>query len=347
MTTKLDFAGERIRIPVADGIAIASRILQGAGCPSDVADEVAEHLADADLCGVESHGLMRSLQYVDYYNSGYMKPAGRPVRVRSDRGTDEVDGGGGIGIPAMRMATELAVAEAKSRGIAAVAVRNVGHTGRLGAYAEAAAAAGTLIMIVGGGNRQRWRQVAPYGGRKAVLPTNPYCLGSPGGGKGPIVIDFATSMIAGGWLYSAKAAGALIPAGCIIDSEGVASRDPAAYFAGGAILPKGGPMGYGMAVMAEMICEAMLGPPTAECNWLILALDTERYRGPTAMRAAAEAVLDELRTCPPAPGFSRVEVPGERERALREQNKVLGIPLPKPTWEAIGKLAAGSATSAH
>ena len=95
----------------------------------------------------------------------------------------------------------------------------------------------------------------------------------PGGARGPVVIDFATSMMAGGWLHSARAAGALVPEGSIIDADGNPSCDPKAYFEGGAILPKGWPMGYGLAVMAEMVCDAMLGPASTECNWLTLGID--------------------------------------------------------------------------
>jgi LDH2 family malate/lactate/ureidoglycolate dehydrogenase len=161
-----------------------------------------------------------------------------------------------------------------------------------------------------------------------------------GGARGPVVIDFATSMIAGGWLHSARAAGALVPAGAIIDADGNPSRDPKAYFDGGAILPKGGPMGYGLAVMAEMICEAMLGPAATESNWLTLAIDTSRYRDRSVMTQAAEEVLSELRACPPAPGFEQVLVPGERERDARHANFARGLLLPEKTLEDIRSLAA-------
>ena len=215
----------------------------------------------------------------------------------------------------------------------------MGHTGRLGAFAEAGALRGCLVMIVGGGGRQNWRQVAPFGGRKAILPTNPFCMGIPGGERGPVVIDFATSMIAGGWLYSARAAGALVPAGTVIDREGRPTRDPNDYFAGGAILPKGGPMGYGLAVMAEMICEAMLGPVEAECNWLIIALHASRFRDPEEMRGIAEEILSELRQCPPADGFGRVEVPGERERSHRDGNRDQVLMIPGETARKVRALA--------
>ncbi len=282
------------------------------GCSRDAALEVATHLADADLCGVESHGSVRILQYVEQFENGYLKGGASPTVGHDDRGGDYVDGRGGIGIPAMRLAVQHACAATRDHGLAALAVRNVGHTGRLGAFAESAAEKGYITIIIGGGGRQNWRQVAPYGGRKALLPTNPYCMGFPGGDRGPVVIDFATSMIAGGWLHSARAAGAKVLEGAIIDRDGQPSREPAAYFDGGAILPKGGPMGYGMALMAEMLCDAMLGPATTECNWLVLALDAARYREPSLMQRAAEDILIELRECPTAPGFDSVQIPGER-----------------------------------
>jgi LDH2 family malate/lactate/ureidoglycolate dehydrogenase len=339
MASKLELQEQRTHVSVHDATALVAAILERAGFAPSTALEVAEHLADADLCGVESHGIVRVLQYVEQVQSGYLKADGCPAVKRQPHGGIEVDGGGGIGIPALGMAADEAVELALRKGMAVVPLRNVGHTGRLGAYAERAAEKGCLLLIIGGGGRENWRQVAPFGGRKAVLPTNPYCMGIPGGDRGPVVIDFATSMIAGGWLQSARAAGALVPEGCIIDAAGQPSREPAAYFDGGAILPKGGAMGYGMAVMAEMICEAMLGPASTECNWLVLALDTARYRDRNAMQLGAEAVLTELRACPPAFGFERVQVPGERERELRTLNRERGIALPKKTFEQIQDLA--------
>jgi LDH2 family malate/lactate/ureidoglycolate dehydrogenase len=309
------------------------------GCAPDVASAVATHLIDAELGGVESHGVVRIIQYAEQYESGYLR-ADAWTKVTATNGRVlEVDGGGGIGIPAMAVAVDRCCDQASRDGLAVVPLRNVGHTGRLGAFAEAGASRGCFVMIVGGGGRHNWRQVAPYGGRKAILPTNPYCFAIPGGTRGPVVIDFATSIIAGGWLHAARAAGGLVPEGAIIDIDGKPSRDPQAYFDGGAILPKGGAMGYGLAVMAEMLCDAMLGPATTEVNWLIVAIDTTRFREPHFMQAAAEEILAEVRACPPANGVAKVEVPGERER---DRRKTIGdgpIELPVKTWAAIAALA--------
>lgn len=337
--SKLTFDGERRLLSTADADRLIVGILTRSGCPVDVAAEVSAHLIEAELSGVESHGVMRVLQYHDQYKSGYLKGGVRPIIAKDEFAQSYINGQGGIGIPAMTLATRVLADQIRATGISAIAVRDVGHTGRIGSFAEQAAELGFLSIIVGGAGRENWRQAAPFGGRKAILPTNPYSMGIPGGKCGPVVIDFATSQIAGGWLHSARAAGALIPEGSIIDKDGRPSRDPQAYFDGGAILPKGGPMGYGMALMAEMICDAMLGPAKTECNWLLVGIDTRRYRMPVEMTEAAESILEELRACPPAPGFARVEVPGERERANKERNLSIGVALPERTHSLIKALA--------
>jgi LDH2 family malate/lactate/ureidoglycolate dehydrogenase len=338
--SKLTLDEAREALAAGAVMKVLSGILMAKGCSPAEAEEVAQHLLETDTGGMESHGVMRVLQYAEQYDTGYLRPAACRRLVVEPNGLEWVDGGGGIGIPTMRMAVERVCDIALDRGLGVISVRNVGHTGRLGAYAEAAGHKNCFLMIVGGGGRQNWRQVAPFGGRSAVLPTNPYCFGIPGGRRGPVVVDFATSVVAGGWVHAARAAGALLPEGALIDRDGLPSRNPQAYFEGGAILPKGGAMGYGLAVMAEMLCDAMLGPATTEVNWLVVALDTTRYRDPDAMQSAAEDILSELRDCPPASGFKKVEVPGERERDIRAGSSGSIVTLPATTWKSIKALAA-------
>jgi LDH2 family malate/lactate/ureidoglycolate dehydrogenase len=332
--SKLTLRGARVDIDSVAAIDVVADILCRLGCSQDSARVVAEHLADASLCGMESHGLMRTLQYAAQFQNGYMNPAAQPRIVTTTRGTQEVNGAGGIGIPAMHLAYRHGMAMARETGVSALAIRNLGHTGRHGAFADEAAEHGFLTLCTGGGNRQKWRQVAPHGGARGMLPTNPWCAGIPGGARGPVVMDFATSKIAGGWIYAAQSAGALLPEGCVIDREGHPTREPEDYFNGGAILPAGEQKGYALALIAELIGEAMLGPSTTECHWLLITLDAKGFREPCAMQSAAEELLDELRQCPPAPGFDRVEIPGEREREYRAQANGI-ISIPEETWRQI------------
>lgn len=335
------YSAETERVPVMPDRArqIVTDILAAKGCPQAIAMDVANHLVDSDLSNVESHGVWRILQYAEYYDSGYLKADVEAQLYQNERGAWLVDGQGGIGIPAMHLAVEDAVARARETGLAAVAVRQVGHTGRMGAYAEHGAGAGCLTIIIGGGGSENWRLVAPYGGRKALLSTNPYAIGVPGGARGPVIVDFATSAAAAGWVYGARLAGTTLPEGILVDRDGHPSTDPNAYFDGGAILPAGGAKGYGLAVAAEMIAEAVLGPVTTECNWLVLTMDTTLYQEPTRLTDIAEGILAELRDCPPAPGFDKVEVPGEREAEARARNRNQPIRLPAQTWHQITQLA--------
>jgi len=333
--SKLILSESRVNVSLDDVREKSLSILIKAGCKKDYANKIIDHLIDSDLSGVESHGVVRTLQYLDEYQQGYLLPNVVPKLTKDSLTTINVDGQGGLGIPAIDMATEEGIAVAKSNGMCAVAIRNTGHTGRLGAFAEKAANRGFLFILCGGGARDKWRMVAPYGGKKALLPTNPWCLGIPGGLRGPVVLDCATSKIAGGWIKAARIANAKLPKGMIIDKNGLPTDNPNDFFSGGAILPKGEALGYGLATIGELICDAMLGPATVECNTLILLVDTTRYRHPDIFKNAAEEILSELRDCPPAKGFERVEIPGEREQKNREISKT--IMLPKKIWAAIQK----------
>lgn len=333
--SKLILSESRVNVSLDDVREKSLSILIKAGCKKDYANKIIDHLIDSDLSGVESHGVVRTLQYLDEYQQGYLLPNVVPKLTKDSLTTINVDGQGGLGIPAIDMATEEGIAVAKSNGMCAVAIRNIGHTGRLGAFAQKAANRGFLFILCGGGARDKWRMVAPYGGKKALLPTNPWCLGIPGGLRGPVVLDCATSKIAGGWIKAARIANAKLPKGMIIDKNGLPTDNPNDFFSGGAILPKGEALGYGLATIGELICDAMLGPATVECNTLILLVDTTRYRHPDIFKNAAEEILSELRDCPPAKGFERVEIPGEREQKNREISKT--IMLPKKIWAAIQK----------
>ena len=98
----------------------------------------------------------------------------------------------------MQLAFDTAIESAVETGMSVTAITNLGHTGRHGAFAEHAAETGMLSVLIGGGNRAVWQQVAPHGGAQAKLPTNPWCLGLSGGENGPFILDFATTTVAGG-----------------------------------------------------------------------------------------------------------------------------------------------------
>ena len=337
--TKLSGVNEYITRSATQLEELATEIMSAIGCNDDIASMVAHHLVDASCKGVGSHGMMRLMQYAEQAESGYFIPSARPSAHQNQYGAWIIDGGGGIGIPAMAMGIDKGTSLVKEHGIAVVGVTHCAHTGRLGAFCEQGAEAACLTITFGGGARRNWRQVVPYGGAKAKLPTNPYGFGIPGGDHGHVILDFATSVGAGGWIYFAKSAGGQLPEGLIVDAQGDPSTDPDDYLNGGALLPAAGPKGYGLGLVAELVGEALLGPATTEMNWIILLVDTARYRDYSAFQNAAELILSDIRGCPTADGFDQVEVPGERERALEKMYRKEGVPIPTATWSQIVMLA--------
>ena len=220
---------------------------------------------------------MRLEWYVEQISDRIIVPAARPSLQSETASSGVLQGNGAFGIYGMQVAGDLAVAKARECQVSAVALTDVGHTGRLGQFAEKIAAEGMFCMILGGGNHERWGCVAPYGGGKPFLPTNPYAFGLPAGKYGAVVVDFATSAVATGKLRLHRAGGLPIPFGWILDQRGQPSTNAEDFFQGGMQLPAGGPKGYGLAVIAEIIGSALLGPPR-EFNWLIIAINLNSFR---------------------------------------------------------------------
>ncbi len=325
-------------IAVEELTAFAAEIMRRVGCDADIAAEIAEHLVAADLRGVSSHGTMRLTQYAKQAEAGYLEPSARPSSHRNANGRIVVDGNGGYGHPAAALGMRLAMEECRADGAATAVVQNCGHTGRLGTYAEMAAAAGMISITFGGGNRERWRQVAPHGGIDAKLPTNPYAFGFPAGDGGPFIADFATGMVSGGKAMDAAVRGAHFDGEYVLSAQGVPSTDPKAYLEGGAIRSFAGARGYGMGLFAELVATAMIATPTVEGNWLMLVVDVGAYTDPAASQRLASEILDDVTASRPAPGFDGVEVPGQREHALAEERRRCGIPIPAPVWTQLTEL---------
>ena len=322
---------------------LALRLLAAADTPDDIAAVVAAHLVDANLKGVDSHGVQRLPEYLDEIARGDIQPTARPVLDKQTSGTATFDGGRGFGIFALDQVADHAIELARDRRIAAVGLTNAAHTGRIGAYAAKIAEAGHFALILGGGAHRVWATVAPHGGRDAVMSTNPYALALPGADRGPIVVDFATSAAARGKIAAYRAAGRAIPEDWVLDRHGQATSDPAALFEGGVQLPMAGHKGTGLGLIAELLCFAMLpdrmsGPH--DLNWLVLALDIGAFRDLGAYDADCRAFLDKLKAIPPAPGFAEVLIPGEPERARKSVGRAQGIPLPDATWAAIREAGA-------
>ena len=320
--------------------ALIRECLAAGGFTPANADIVARHLVDAEMKGVSSHGVNRLGPYLREVGEGVIDPEAEPLVRRLREGLLQVDGARGIGIVAMTRATEALIVEARKRGLAAAGIVNCGHTGRMGAYGEQAAAAGFLAISFGGGGRRRWGNVVPFGGVEAVMSTNPYTLALPGPRGDPVICDFAISTVATGKVAVARANGETLPPDAAIDRHGEPTRDPEAYYDGGALLAAAGPKGSGLGIIAELAGDAMLGDPV-EYNWLMILLGADAFQPMAEYARRAEAFVAEVRASKPAVGVDSVMMPGERETTLAREAAAGGIRIGDGVWADIVAAAEG------
>lgn len=339
-----------------------SQLMAAAGCSDEEARRIAEPLVDANLTGHDSHGVSRVPRYVQMLGQGLVF-AGRTVTVESDGGAFlMLDGHTGFGQTVGHDAVAMGCDRAADTGVSVVALKNAGHLGRIGAYAIQAADKGLIsIHMV---NVRGRSLVAPFGGIDRRMATSPYCVGVPLTGEPPIVLDFATSMIAEGKAFVALKRGVPLPEGSMISATGQPSRDPADLYGDsvgktvpdasrgpGALAVFGGHKGSGLNFMIEVLAGALTGSgvnrtlkddnaPVFRNGMLSIFLDPERFSGREAFEEQVSDYAAYVKSARPAEGHEAVLLPGDVEIATRAKRQADGLPLDPATWRDLTDLAA-------
>ncbi len=346
-----------ILVPLPRLQAAMQRLVRGFGSEEAEVQAVAGNLIEANLRGHDSHGVGMLPRYAEAFLEGGLKP-NTHLRVLHDGGSLlRLDGGAGFGQVIGKEAMALAIERARAHGSCIVALGNAHHLGRIGAWAEQAAAAGLLsIHFV---NVIARPIVAPFGGADARFGTNPFCAGLPLAGREPVILDFATSVIAQGKTRVAHNKGELVPPDCLIDDQGRPTREPRWTVVPplGALLAFGGHKGSGLAVMCELLGGALAAGMTQRdedidkrrvLNGMFsVVVDPAALGGREAFEREAETFIGWLKASPPREGYGPVQLAGEPERAMRAQRSAEGIPIDGTTWQEIlaaaGKLGVAPA----
>ena len=326
---------------------IGYRVLRVAGAPDGHASTVARHLADANLTGHDSHGFIRILQYIREIDEGSLDPKARPAVFRESMATAQVNGHSTFGQVVATFATQLATEKAREYGIGLVTMFNLGHIGRVGAYPEMAAKEGMVATMYGGEVPPTSGAVAPFGGRRGRLGTNPVSMSFPSPGDGAILLDFATSVAAEGKLRVYRARGDPLPDEWVLSKEGVPSRNPDDYYNGGAILPmgglSGGHKGYALSFMVMLFGGLMggLGSPEERGQGplpdgsSIIVIDLGKLAPVDRVRAHVEDIVRYVKDTPAMEGSSGVLYPGEIEARNRQERLAKGISVEQATWDQV------------
>ena len=333
-------------IPAQELEQLGCQIFQAAGTPAPQATELANALVESNLTGHDSHGVQYIPPYVEGIRRGWIVPSATPIVSRKRASTVVVDGCWGFGHITARFGTEVAVQQARDKGVAAVSVVRCNHTGRVGRYAERAAAAGCIGAFLIGRIHPPG-SVAPFGGAGRALTPNPISFSVPAGESPPMIIDFATSTVAESKIKAARARHDRIPLGWIVDKEGNPSSDPADLYSGGMLQTFGEHKGYALALLAAVLGGVATGAealeedkPAPDNPWghgglLILCLDPSAFVDSETYGEAVDRFFHRVKSVPPATGFEEVLIPGEPELREREQRQRTGIPVPTETWNEI------------
>jgi uncharacterized oxidoreductase len=330
----------------------ATSLFTAAGVPPEDASLVARSLVGANLCGHDSHGVMRIPQYVGFLQRGDYG-IGVPLLVeRETPGLVNCDGQWGLGQVQAHRLLDLILPRARELGLAGGTVRNCGHIGRLGEYAERTAEM-DMILVATVNNDGAAQRVAPPGGIEPRLGTNPLCIAVPTiRPEAPLVLDFGTSVVAEGKVRVHYISGSPVPDGWLMDSQGIPTNDPSVLYQPplGSILPMGGAQsykGFGLALMLDLLAGGLSGahcchpgaPPSRGNNVLFLVLDPTRFAGSEYVKTQAAQLSEFVRSSPRAPGVETIVLPGDPERSTLQRRQRDGIPLEATHWQKLLDLA--------
>lgn len=330
------------------------RAMTACGTPTTTAEHVAASLVDADLVGHTSHGVVRLPTYASSIDEGATDPTATPV-VESAGPFHQLRGGAAFGQLVGREAVDLLVETAADRGVGVVGIRDSGHLGRIGEWAERVAAEGFLfagwVNLQGGAQR-----IAPHGSADRRLGTNPLTFAVPAFGALPFdpVYDGATSQVAHGKIIEREGSGDRLPEEWTIAASGEPVERAAEFEDGeGALLPLGGRTtgykGFGLATMVELFA-ATVGdgpvPTEPEQEWTgnggaFLAIDPACFTTPADMERRLAGLAEHLRSADTIDGATdEVMLPGEPEYRTREHRTTAGIPLRETVVGNLQDLAA-------
>jgi len=315
-----------------------SQVMVNAGLEAEEADLLMENLLYADSRGVGSHGISRLINYSMRVKSGVITP-GANVKIINDAPSAlALDGCNGIGAKIGRQAIDLCIARAKDTGCCTATVKNGNHFGVGAFYTDYAAKQGMIAFVVSNSEAV----VAPTGGSKPMLGTNPLSIAVPAKRNNSFNLDMATSLVARGKVVLAQKEGHSIPHGWAIDKNGVDTTDPAAVLDGGCMLPFGGAKGYGISLFIDLMCSGLGGAMNCRntshfwtdfehpqnIGYFMIVIDPAKFLPVDTFLNRVDDILDEFKACPPAPGVERVFVPGEIEASREKCSGEQGIELP-------------------
>ena len=305
----------------------------------------AEVLVWANLRGVDSHGVLRIPSYVASAESGGMNPKPDIRFEKETPATALIEADHAFGPVVTTLAMRSMIKKAKAVGIGWALIRNTTHQGAMAYYSLMAAEENMagLAFVCSPPN------MAPYGAKAAGLHNSPLTIAVPAKDHRPLVLDFATSVAAGGKVQLARDKRVPLPEGWAVDKNGNPTTDA---FEGVILLPFGGYKASGLAMMFECLSSVMAGNPLIEPtllenrrpgrgtqNSVVAAINIGLFTDVNEYKGHIDRLIEGIKGLPKADGFEEILVPGELEDRVYEERLRNGIPLPEGTVSNLRKVA--------
>lgn len=320
---------ERVHLSVADARELGEAALRAIGYDSREAWIIADHCIDAALCGYEYSGLAKILNLPEHER---FKLPRRPMKaLRETPVSIAFDGGNQVGMLAMYYAAEAAVRKAATHGIALVTVIDSWMSGRSAYFVEMIARAG----LVGIHTAASAGLVAPPGGARAVLGTNPIAIAVPSS-RGPIVLDMGTSAFMMTEVMLRERLGELLPEGVAIGPNGEPTRDPA-LARRGALLPFGDYKGFGLALMMQAfgVLAGLSSDYEDDDGYLFIAFQPELIGPANLFSRRVTELIERVKATPRQPGVDEIRIPSERAFRTRERLKHEGLQIDRLVYDQL------------
>jgi LDH2 family malate/lactate/ureidoglycolate dehydrogenase len=308
-------ASGRVSLSVAEARDLAEGALRGAGYDHEEARIIADHVIDAALCGYEYSGLAKILNIVE--SESWKRPR-YPMKVLRETDVSiAYDGGNNVGMLSLYYAAEATIMKAAAHGIALVSVNDAWMSGRSAYYVEMIAKAGLIAIHTAASSRL----VAPFGGAKAMLGTNPLAIAVPSS-REPVVLDMGTSAYMMTEVQLRERLGELLPEGVAIGPDGEPTRD-AALARRGALLPFGGYKGFGLALMIQAL--GLLAGSGSEhesdYGYLFIAFRPDLIGPADVFKRQVTELIERIKATPRQAGVDDIRIPSER--AFRSRDRLL------------------------
>ena len=343
--------------------SFCSEALERLSVPAEDARVTANVLVEADLRGIDSHGVARLSRYVTGIQQGMMKPRANPKVVHETPATATVDGDAGLGQPVSHRAMKLAIAKARENSVGFVAVKNSNHYGIAGYYAMMA----LEEDMIGFSMTNTEVLVVPTFARNALLGTNPIAIAVPAGSERPYVLDMSTATVTRGKLEVYARLEKQMPLNWATDERGIATSDPARVLqnimkrSGGGLLPLGGSLeesgghkGYGLALAVEIFSAVLSGalyadrvypksidgkPLPSGIGHFFGAMRVDAFRPKEEFKCDMDDLIHRLKEAPKAEGATRIYIHGEKEFEEAERLAKDGVPLNPKVAEELRSIA--------